>query len=704
MTEELALNDCSGLRVLPENIWIVLIVDQNRIYCLKNRIQFDNDVSICRAFFSSLYSESSYDDFKEGNEQLANKSLRIFQKGKVFFIVIQDPSYPVDQLDLENSNMLCAVPSEILSYFFSPHPPLEEAKVLLDRANAADSVATVQELYDIFRDIKAAHRGNHVLREIDLQFRVVAENLERTEECEAGEKIRRFRVDNWFVVGSRESLPSRSCEGYAQFLQQLFGTKTITANDIQILKPSWELSWCSGGKYQPTIEALAAKHVLIRARDDLTFTFDDIEKSCKKKAKARCLIRGGFEEFYYEFYPFREKRATFVQDVFLFLLGRKPPLEFLTDELLAKGIRCYRKATKLFFVLDTMFWGLSSTWQSFLSHDFVSELASHPAISSTALVIFHKAKDILGDFQSVHSKLATFFMLDAVTSTTQRGSLTSENLVNMWRNFNEGRNKTIFKVAQSKFPETRSYQALYFSLQLLLQLQFSPEYETYFGSNMCPYTDYAQNFIWMLAETGKCLCMCYTMYVLAAAEEVGLQDYILPVPALWHIAIRIVTPDTTLKPKIFGSWREGTELAILDAGFHENQMHFNVHTKMPDFAAVFLDTGSTRRIKVTPAPIFDTLDYDFTVRTTWVFIHDFIHFITLKRTRKRAEKLLEIAAVAHLYDVPEVFFLFASNEKDEGQIKAHLRRVAERLQQPLNELLLENISSQFEVFQERTSP
>jgi hypothetical protein len=90
--------------------------------------------------------------------------------------------------------------------------------------------------------------------------------------------------------------------------------------------------------------------------------------------------------------------------------------------------------------------------------------------------------------------------------------------------------------------ESKIDRNVYFATNVLFNLQF----EKGNNINKCPYTDKAKNFIQTILETNQCLCLCYTNYVLAAAQEF---DYDLIYGCNVHGHIYIVIIDDSKKYK-----------------------------------------------------------------------------------------------------------------------------------------------------------
>ena len=123
--------------------------------------------------------------------------------------------------------------------------------------------------------------------------------------------------------------------------------------------------------------------------------------------------------------------------------------------------------------------------------------------------------------QGIKSKLAIFSILMACTSKTFKVSL--QEAADRWLQ----EVSVLRKIDQRarKFKGSDVQQTCFFALHTLFYLQFGrfgwSRNKTGSIEPQCPYADDAKNFILTLVQTNRCLCLCYTNYVLAAAEEFG---------------------------------------------------------------------------------------------------------------------------------------------------------------------------------------
>jgi hypothetical protein len=79
------------------------------------------------------------------------------------------------------------------------------------------------------------------------------------------------------------------------------------------------------------------------------------------------------------------------------------------------------------------------------------------------------------------------------------------------------------EVAEEEYKDEEE-QAGVFVLKLLSNLLFGPHATTAEHDLACPYFEGAPNFILSLMKTNKCSCLCYTSYVVAAAQEVQMPQ------------------------------------------------------------------------------------------------------------------------------------------------------------------------------------
>ena len=151
--------------------------------------------------------------------------------------------------------------------------------------------------------------------------------------------------------------------------------------------------------------------------------------------------------------------------------------------------------------------------------------------------------------KGIKSKIAMFYILCSCSSTTFK-NISLKIATNRWIEEKEILKK-IHKKASNINGLTNEEKSTYFAIGVLYYLQFKKLFWEEKELNIdylkqqnqsCPYADDAKNFILSLVKTNKCLCLCYTNYVLAAAQE---YDYnlIRACTLNGHIKIAIVYND-----------------------------------------------------------------------------------------------------------------------------------------------------------------
>lgn len=208
--------------------------------------------------------------------------------------------------------------------------------------------------------------------------------------------------------------------------------------------------------------------------------------------------------------------------------------------------------------------------------------------------------------QGVKSKLAIFSILMACSSNTFKVSL--EEATQRWKQEVSVLGQ-IDKRARAMSNDL-VHQNCFFALHVLFYLQFGrfawEPNKTFSIEPECPYADDAKNFILTLVKTNRCLCLCYTNYVLAAAEELGyslVKRCSLP----GHVNIAVVFPesqgavvtddcqldllvpnelDLCFMPKIL-SYKIYT---IIDAGFKDN-WYIDIETVEKKFSSLYKMKG-----------------------------------------------------------------------------------------------------------------
>ena len=140
-------------------------------------------------------------------------------------------------------------------------------------------------------------------------------------------------------------------------------------------------------------------------------------------------------------------------------------------------------------------------------------------------------------------------------------------------------------------------QDTYFAYHTLFYLQFGTTAEEargeMIGEPTCPYGDDAYNFMITLMKSGKCLCACYTGYVLAMSEQFG-HDNVERCTPKRHTNIAVTDPreQSTIDTSSYNSYWVIPEesyiyptrsiYALIDAGF-ENNFYTWIDTVDPNF-------------------------------------------------------------------------------------------------------------------------
>jgi hypothetical protein len=206
-------------------------------------------------------------------------------------------------------------------------------------------------------------------------------------------------------------------------------------------------------------------------------------------------------------------------------------------------------------------------------------------------------------------------------------------------------------------PGDRLGQSLNFAKEVLRELQFPDDEAT----NKCPYAEEARNFIWMLVKTNTCLCLCYTSYVLSAAEEVGLDDWIIPLSKSGHITVLVVNPHRRQQAVLFSKAVSGRDVAIVESGFQDNEKTLEIlidrSVSSYEFSAVKAQYVDRRR---SPEDIFFvSFDKEFgphlSVRSSWATLTFLVLFLTTKKSRTHeVSRMLLLEHLGRLFDVPEL--------------------------------------------------
>lgn len=160
----------------------------------------------------------------------------------------------------------------------------------------------------------------------------------------------------------------------------------------------------------------------------------------------------------------------------------------------------------------------------------------------------------------IKSKLAMYYILMACKSESKIG-LEYKGLTDSLESYYYGYKRSLKTISNrwleevSKMGENdrdakkyilKKEQNTYFALSVLYDLQYERGGDKNEMTSKCPYTPMAKNFIQTIIETNKCLCLCYTNYVLAAAEEYGYK-LIKGLLMSSHIYLGIIDDEIILK-------------------------------------------------------------------------------------------------------------------------------------------------------------
>jgi hypothetical protein len=281
--------------------------------------------------------------------------------------------------------------------------------------------------------------------------------------------------------------------------------------------------------------------------------------------------------------------------------------------------------------------------------------------------------------RGIKSKLAMFNILDACHSKTF--SVTFETAARRWLKEKEILQE-VHERAMVSNPD-RVKQDTYFALHTLHYLVYgrfawsSEPYKTLDAT--CPYGVDAKNFILTLVTTNTCLCLCYTNYVVAAADEFG-HTFVTKciIPGHVYIAItydedRRTERDMDCDFKLYSKFRTRTDYtgetnvcalvkrrtylhdriyATLDAGF-VNNWFIDVTTDDPNFKEHFSPDMVWRRLNV---KIVETvacsseLGYRNFVRNMWNDIHSFVNRIMVRQTTSRLPQDVHMMSVIWGHD------------------------------------------------------
>jgi hypothetical protein len=253
--------------------------------------------------------------------------------------------------------------------------------------------------------------------------------------------------------------------------------------------------------------------------------------------------------------------------------------------------------------------------------------------------------------KGIKSKIAMFNILFACHSNTF--VITMQEATQRW--IEEIRKMRVIHEKAQNFSPDLLQQNTYFALHTLILLQFGDLDITDLGYEMqvpaCPYADDARNFIVTLLKTGKCLCACYTNYVLAAAEEFGYTLICKCVhEGAAHCNIAITYPKGDQDPTIdlqdkvcikgpFDYCSKRTIqlsriYAILDSGFRTNEYIkvTSVH-KSQTFKKLYLGKQDSSIIRVIRNEDIQCPSNSPFTNSKWSFIAANLSYMALRRNK-----------------------------------------------------------------------
>lgn len=225
-----------------------------------------------------------------------------------------------------------------------------------------------------------------------------------------------------------------------------------------------------------------------------------------------------------------------------------------------------------------------------------------------SLLQFQQASRYLREVEHIKSSTAIYNILRVVRT----GEFTLNEVANRWQEEKSTVLQLIAAEARAKYPESKVHQNVQFAVNTLLYLQFGvklwdpDQLRPTIPEVACPYTKGAFNFMYTLLKTNQCLCLCYTDYVLAAAQEYGFE-LIFPCPQPGHVNLAIAYPPSEWKPKRlrpqecssseYGSLcLEQKSLRIpklhtlLDAGYADNtKMLVQTHLPSSEWFSLFVE-------------------------------------------------------------------------------------------------------------------
>jgi hypothetical protein len=232
----------------------------------------------------------------------------------------------------------------------------------------------------------------------------------------------------------------------------------------------------------------------------------------------------------------------------------------------------------------------------------------------------------------VQSPTARVFIIDVINSESV--NITLKKITSSYI-YNKRIAGTIHIQVQTKYQDKpRHIQASIFATRVLHYLVFGSlaidNKKPIVAS--CPYTKDAKNFIITIAKSRKCLCLCYTSYVLAMAEEFGYEYDIIACNHEAHVNIAVLKYKGTQK-KIRGKMQSHVEFgnrkintweasngpetipycenfAIIDAGFTDNNY-------------IIVETGAKKFASLVDIKDTELFDIDFTKKKDMMCQSDF---------------------------------------------------------------------------------
>jgi len=213
-----------------------------------------------------------------------------------------------------------------------------------------------------------------------------------------------------------------------------------------------------------------------------------------------------------------------------------------------------------------------------------------------------QALEYIAKVGGIKSRVAAFFIIRAALSAKFGHIVTIERGTAMWQGYCREIQRADAETRQVESKEVQDDPVLshaLFAIKALMILKF-PNSELV---SVCPYREPGQNFITGLF-THECVCNCYAGYLAAAAEEVGRQEWIVPIMFLGHANVAVLDRmhpipaarvagtvarayDALLTQRNMPSWPWAFEhllprgqvfkpAIMIEAGFPSNQRYFRL--------------------------------------------------------------------------------------------------------------------------------